>query len=265
MVSLIVDNRESIKELINENIKNVSFENLELGDYQFKLNDKVFLIIERKTVTDYAASIIDARSREQKKRLLANKHNAHVMYLVEGNILKDNTSYKYNKIDKYTIISSIINTMYRDNINVFHTSNVMETIFLLEAIYKKLDKQGDSFLKTKSTYEEDLINTVKSSKKANITPKINFKMMLNCIPGVSNKVSDRIVDKFGSMKILIENLNKIENKKEKIEFIKNLKMSDNEKAKKISKTVAENVINNLGLDNYNEILEEGSNEVDSEV
>ena len=97
MVSLIVDNRESIKELINENIKNVSFENLELGDYQFKLNDKIFLIIERKTVTDYAASIIDARSREQKKRLLANKSNAHIMYLVEGNILKDNTSFKYNR------------------------------------------------------------------------------------------------------------------------------------------------------------------------
>ena len=42
MVSLIVDNRESIKELINENIKNVSFENLELGDYQFKLTALCF-------------------------------------------------------------------------------------------------------------------------------------------------------------------------------------------------------------------------------
>ena len=249
MVSLLIDNRENIKDLLLENIPDAQLKNLEIGDYVFTINDKPFLIIERKTITDYAASIVDARGREQKKRLIANKDNAHIMYLVEGDLKKDNHSFKYNKIDRHTIISSIINTMYRDKLQVFHTTNVMETIFFLESIYKKLLKQGDSFLENKSSYESDLINTVKSTKKKNMTPEITFQMILNCIPGISNKVSKRIASRFTNPKNMITELLNIDNKNDTLEYIKNIKMSDDENAKKISKTVAENIIVYLGLDN----------------
>lgn len=249
MVSLLIDNRENIKDLLIENIPDAQLKNLEIGDYVFTINEKPFLIIERKTVTDYAASIVDARGREQKKRLIANKDNANIMYLVEGDLKKDNQSFKYNKVDRHTIISSIINTMYRDKLQVFHTANVMETIFFIESIYKKLIKQGNSFLENKSSYETDLINTVKSTKKKNMTPEITFQMILNCIPGISNKVSKRIASKFTTPKNMITELLNIENKNGRLEFIKNIKMSDDEKAKKISKTVAENIIVYLGLNN----------------
>ena len=69
MVELIIDNRENIKELLLESVPDAKFENLEIGDYVFKIDEKPFLIIERKTITDYAASIVDSRSREQKKRM----------------------------------------------------------------------------------------------------------------------------------------------------------------------------------------------------
>lgn len=249
MVSLLIDNRENIKDLLLENIPDAQLKNLEIGDYVFTINEKPFLIIERKTVTDYAASIVDARGREQKKRLIANKDSANIMYLVEGDLKKDNQSFKYNKVDRHTIISSIINTMYRDKLQVFHTANVMETIFFIESIYKKLIKQGNSFLENKSSYEADLINTVKSTKKKNMTPEITFQMILNCIPGISNKVSKRIASKFTTPKNMITELLNIENKNDRLEFIKNIKMSDDEKAKKISKTVAENIIVYLGLNN----------------
>lgn len=249
MVSLLIDNRENIKDLLIENIPDAQLKNLEIGDYVFTINEKPFLIIERKTVTDYAASIVDARGREQKKRLIANKDNANIMYLVEGDLKKDNQSFKYNKVDRHTIISSIINTMYRDKLQVFHTANVMETIFFIESVYKKLIKQGNSFLENKSSYETDLINTVKSTKKKNMTPEITFQMILNCIPGISNKVSKRIASKFTTPKNMITELLNIENKNDRLEFIKNIKMSDDEKAKKISKTVAENIIVYLGLNN----------------
>tara|TARA_B110000902_G_C13804982_1_gene397509 strand:- start:36 stop:446 length:411 start_codon:yes stop_codon:yes gene_type:complete len=124
----------------------------------------------------------------------------------------------------------------------------METIFFLESIYKKLIKQGNSFLENKSSYESDLINTVKSTKKKNMTPEITFQMILNCIPGISNKVSKRIASKFITPKNMIIELGNIDTRANKIEYIKNIKMSDDEKAKKISKTVAENIIINLGLD-----------------
>jgi len=260
MVELVIDNRENIKDLLLEKIKDATCENLEIGDYVFKIANKPFLIIERKTVTDYAASIVDARSREQKKRLIANKESAKILYLVEGDLTKDNQSFKYNKIDKHTIVSSIINTMYRDELQVFHTSNLMETIFFIESIHKKLTKQGVTFLESKSTYESDLINTVKSSKKKNLTPDISFQMMLNCIPGISNKVSKRLSEKFKSMNNMIEKLKNIDNKDAQIDFIKNIKMGDEDKSKKISKTVAENIITNLGLiDQIEELSSEGKN------
>ena len=249
MVELVIDNRENIKDLLIENIPEAKLENLEIGDYIFKIDDKPFLIIERKTVNDYAASILDHRSREQKKRLIANKDMANILYLVEGDLTKDNQSFKYNKIDKHTIISSIINTMYRDKLQVFHTSNLMETIFFITSIYNKLRKQGLKFLESKSTYENDLINTVKSSKKKNVTPEITFQMMLNCVPGISNKVSKRLCEKFKSIDNIIQKIKDIDEKKEKIEFIKNIKMSDSDNAKKISKTVAENLLIYLGIDN----------------
>ena len=82
-----------------------------------------------------------------------------------------------------------------------------------------------------------------------MTPEITFQMILNCIPGISNKVSKRIASKFTTPKNMITELLNIENKKDRLEFIKNIKMSDDEKAKKISKTVAENIIVYLGLNN----------------
>jgi|TARA_B110000858_G_scaffold7844_2_gene8433 ERCC4-type nuclease len=247
MVELVIDNRENIKDLVKETLPEVFFENLLVGDYEFRINSKPFIVIERKTISDYAASIVDSRGREQKKRLLANKSKTNIMYLIEGDITKDNSCFKYNKVNRHTIISSVINTMYRDGIQVFHTSNVMETIFLLESILHKLTSQSDTFLESKSSYEDDLINTVKINKGSNMTPRIGFRMMLNCIPSVSNKVSKRLSEKYDSINMLIDALKKIEDTDKRLEFIKNIKMSDDVGAKKLSKTVASNILSYTGL------------------
>ena len=71
-MKLLIDNRESIKELFIDSEINIVFDNLLLGDYIFKHNDQDIIIIERKTVEDYANSIRDGRHREQKSRLLSN-------------------------------------------------------------------------------------------------------------------------------------------------------------------------------------------------
>jgi ERCC4-type nuclease len=244
MVSLIVDNRENIKELLEQKITNISFENLLIGDYCFKIDNEPFLIIERKTITDYAASIKDGRNREQKKRLLSQEVNK--LYLVEGNLLKDNSSFRYNKVDKHTIISSIINTIIRDKINVFHTSDINETIFFIESIYRKLEKQGKTFIEHKSTYSQDLINTVNVSKKKNIDPNISFQMMMNCIPGISTKVSSRLSSRYKTLKDFIEILDKIETNEFRIKFIQDIRLENENKSRKISKNVAENIVNYLG-------------------
>tara|TARA_Y200000002_G_scaffold296319_1_gene250829 strand:+ start:556 stop:1368 length:813 start_codon:yes stop_codon:yes gene_type:complete len=254
-VKLIVDNRENIKEILHDKIENVKFENLCIGDYCYKINDEDFLIIERKTIADYAASIRDGRNREQKKRLKSQP--VPFIYLVEGNLTKDNSSFSYNKVTKDTIVSSILNSIMRDNIQVFHTYDINETIFFIESIYKKLDKQGKTFLKNKTNYTQDIIETVKINKKNNMNQNISFQMMMNCIPGISNKISSRLAEKFTNIKCFLETLDKIDEDK-RISYIQQLKTDDTDKARKISIKVAQNILEFIGFNEFNNKLNDKS-------
>ena len=245
-VRLIVDNRENIKEILQNKIENVEFKNLCIGDYCFRVDSEDFLIIERKTISDYAASIRDGRNREQKKRL--KSQSVKFIYLVEGNLTKDNSSFSYNKINKDTIVSSIINTIIRDDIQVFHTHDITETIFFIESIYKKLDKQGKTFLENKTNYVQDIVETAKISKKKNMNQNISFQMMMNCIPGISTKVSTRLGNKFSNIKSFLETIDKID-QDERVNYIQQLKTDDTEKARKISINVAKNIIEFIGFNN----------------
>jgi ERCC4-type nuclease len=249
LVKFTIDNRETIKDDLKKIIPDAQCSNLEIGDYQYSVDNSLFLIIERKTISDYAASIKDHRNREQKKRLLGNKGNAFVLFLVEGDLTSNNSSFRYNKVDKNTIISSIVNTITRDNINVFHTSNKTETIFFLKSIYKKLSKQGLTFLNKKTTHSEDLVTTcIQQNKSNNIDPKICFQMILNCIPKVSNTISKRIISNYDNINQFIkvvENIDKCNRVKELVK----LKSKDvNTKERNISKTAIENIIHYIGID-----------------
>lgn len=233
MVSLIIDNRELIKDKIKDLIPEATLENLDLGDYIFKIDEEVFIVIERKTIEDYASSIKDGRNREQKKRLKGHYGNKFILYLIEGKLNKDNNSFKYNKVNSQTIMSSIINTMFRDNLQVFHTSNSNETAFVIKSIYNKLQKQKDSFLKNKSTHSEDLVMCMKKKNK-NMDEITVFKSILCCIPKLSLGTATLITNKFNNISLFIK---EIEKQEDKIKFLQNL--GDK---RKISKPICENII-----------------------
>ena len=109
-MELIIDNRESTKSYFEEkNYEWISFENLDIGDYIFKYEEKIILVIERKSIQDLASSIKDGRYREQKSRLLNNYSKNNVLFLIEGDLMFDNKSINFNKVDKYTIYSTLIN------------------------------------------------------------------------------------------------------------------------------------------------------------
>lgn len=245
-VKLIVDNRESIKEQIANIIPNTSFENLILGDYLFTIDDKNILVIERKTIADYASSIADGRNREQKKRLISNYPINQIIYLVEGDLTQNNSNYTFNKISKETIVSSIMNTILRDNIQVFHTIDMKETIELLHMIYTKFQKQGLTFLSNKSCYKDDLIMT-KQCKKDNISKEMCFQMMLNCIPNVSTKISTRIVEKYSTFHLFYNELSKLSSNEEREKLIVDIKTNSNDKERKIPKTTAKNIVEFIGF------------------
>lgn len=159
MLEIIIDYREKLliesikknkneQELlndINKNVKlsekldNISFrsENLQLGDINFMLNNKLILIIERKTIADLIASVKDGRYKEQKIRMKSSGVN--MLYIIEDfyNIPTDKHNLEIYGMKVKQIFGLIFNAMFRDNIQFIFTRNVDDTYQKLEMLIKK--------------------------------------------------------------------------------------------------------------------------------
>jgi len=247
MTELIIDTRENIIQAIKAVVPEAVVRTLDLGDYVFRVNNEPVLIVERKTLADYAASISDGRHREQKTRLLANYPASSILYLVEGEMDNAEALLRFQRIKPTTLVSSMFNTMLRDNLQVLKTRNTKETVYILKCFFDKLQKEGTSFI-TRNTpdHASNLVDSVKVSKGANITPEISFRTMLACIPAVSTVTATRIASQYVSITDFITMMSCI-TKETRIDFIKDIRTSDKENARKINKTAAENIVFHLGL------------------
>lgn len=198
-IKVIIDNRE--KSIIN-NIDGLDYElkNLEIGDFHFYYKKEIVLVIERKTLKDLSSSIKDGRYREQKARMLGYYgKNVRKLYLIEGYNMKD------FKLNSKIFYSSMINMMMRDNILIYRTEDVNETIDFIKKIYIQLNKLGEKLINP-NIFKIKEIGKCKPSKKGNITQKVCFQNQLMQIPGISLKTAESLIDKYGSMKCLIEDM-----------------------------------------------------------
>ena len=240
-MELIIDTRENcIKEHFKE-YENVTIKQLDIGDIIFKFNEEIVLIIERKTIKDLSASIRDGRHREQKKRLINTIETDKICYLIEGEY--ENSKYL---LPKKTLLSSIINTLVRDNIKIIRTKNLKETLEYITILYEKLKKNPNDLLNPKDN--NSYVSTLKVKKKENLTPKICFQLQLNQIPGVSNNISSCIINNYPSMFLLIQKYQELENESEKLSLLESLKYDiANNKQRKIGKVISNRVYNYLNL------------------
>lgn len=198
---LFIDNRERV--LINY-FEKECFCNLDVADIIIKKDDDILVAIERKTIDDLKASIIDGRLKEQKLRLLnLGIKPSNIIYLIEGNILK-NTSIKGGS---NTLIGSLVNTMLRDGILVYKSSSLKETSMFIKKIYNNCQKKYDEFFcKNNNKDNIDYCSTIKIRKKDNYTPQVWYKHMLLSIPQVSVRIADCIVKEYTSLNSLFNNL-----------------------------------------------------------
>ena len=221
-VQILIDNRErEIKSYFEtlqtpDDAYRIQFCNLDIGDIQFKVDDKIVLIIERKTISDLSSSICDNRYREQKIRLLNSGIDRNrIIYLIEGNMYQP-TSIKGGTD---TLQSCLINIMFRYEIQVYKTNSLKETIYFIEKVLNKLEKDFDRFWKVDTEETQDdhnveggdppMTKTNKTStsytsvihnrKKDNITPEVWFHSQLCLIPGISKKIADAITLKYPTL------------------------------------------------------------------
>jgi len=248
-----IDVRETkLIELIksNEEIKikeyNVIVETLHLGDIVIcddEGNDVV--IIERKSISDLASSIMDGRYNEQSYRLNNSIiHNHNIIYLVEGDL----QIYRpYSNINKNTIYSSIFTLNYYKGFSVLRSMNLMETSDIIVRIFDKLvrekKKKKEGFYsnilfktqdsETNKTDKTEYVDVCKYEKKANITPENIHIIMLCQIPYISSTSAKAILNKY-NYKTLVAEIDTIDLTSVKISTVDG-------KERKLSKRVIENL------------------------
>ena len=170
-IYLIVDLRE--KGAGNENFRveilnkmhspiPIEEKNLSLGDFTWIYKDQldgeeymIDFIIERKTLNDLSASIMDGRYNEQKYRL-KNSPYKNIYYLFEGTELNTHSN---TNISKDSINTAINNTINIHNIKFFRTLSTKDTVNKLIELDSNIRKHF-TFLKDingkKITYKKYL-------------------------------------------------------------------------------------------------------------
>ncbi len=216
-----------------DNIQIISA-NLLLGDIHITYNNSLTHIFERKTLADLQASILDGRYKEQKARLLSNTSQKYITYIIEGdNILSSNCFSKY----KSMIQGAYLHTMFRDNIRILYTKNIVETTTLILLISTKILDKPDKFLYEEYTADKCYTDFVKLKKKKidNIDLKTCFIMQLSQIPMISNVIAKNIYAKYKSMGNLVKSLMPFESAEQKIKELCKLDGVGKEKAASIVK------------------------------
>lgn len=185
-IILIIDNREpvEVKKSLEQQIE-IKYEPLNVGDYLYQDKDgNVKLVIERKTIADFQASLKDGRFREQRSRLL--ELNCKIVYIIEGPLVMDNC-----------VSGALENMALYHNICIIPTLNLQQTIHVLTSLYKKVGEK----------YITNQISLFKGRKKADHSVT-HLEAMLETIPGISPAISKAIVNKYSTPYILIKEFEK---------------------------------------------------------
>ena len=238
---LYIDCRETeiIKHLEK---KEITFkkEQLEIGDIIFYKNDKILLLIERKTIEDLASSIKDGRFRKQYLNIINNIDSNRCCYLIEGNILVNRQS--IGNVKKKIIYGAIFNKMFRDDIKIIHSYHIEETIIIIEELVDRLIKRSLYYNKDNENNENNennrnQINIPNICKKKNLTPNECFRYQICQIPSISTKKAEIICSKCKNMVELIEILKNNPKNLETFEF----------NGKKIGKNSTQKIAQYLGI------------------
>lgn len=257
---------ETLSKLFS-NIKLVK-EQLPIGDVIINDGAEELLIIERKTITDLAASIKDGRYEEQSYRLNGLPHHNHnIIYLIEGDFNKFNGFRE--RIDKQTLYSAMFSINYYKGFSLMRSISVDETAAIICNMGQKLGKErkigkdksklcfysnSNSSSSSKQVLEtdkqvevaeapevaatsKDYCKVVKKVKKDNITAENIGEIMLCQIPGISSASALAILEQFKTLPNLIKCIN------EDKTCLSNVTTKDaNGKSRKISKTVVSTVL-----------------------
>lgn len=276
-ITIKIDVREH--DLIYMFEKNVLFrdvkvqkENLPLGDVIIMDGDEEKIIIERKTLSDLAASIKDGRYEEQGYRLNGcNHHNHNIVYLIEGDVAKYNI-FK-GRLDKMTLYSAMFSINYYKGFSLMRSNSLEESALIILNMVQKMSKSMkksyysnassptpnqnpnitssdtldtsnpdepislENALTKEESEEKEYCGVVKKVKKDNITVANIGEIMLCQIPTISSITALAILGKFHTITQLILSIQQDINCMKDVSYV-----NSKGQTRKISKTSIANII-----------------------
>jgi len=214
-MTLVIDYRE--KALLSR--LPAETKNLILGDVCIQKDGQDVIILERKTVADLSASIIDGRYQEQSFRLLESNLPPHkIVYLIEGSLHHEQS------IQKKGLISAMISLWFTKGFSVVHTASIDETVEYLQILLEKVSKESDT---------HDYVSTLKTKKKDKLTPENIDIVLLSQIPSISTVTAKALLQVYPTIYALTSAL------KENKECLSTFTYGD--KKRKLSKSCIENL------------------------
>ena len=194
---LVIDDREHhLQSCLRHNYPNIPFsvQRLQLGDIHLYHQGTLVVIIERKTLEDYASSIRDGRLQEQCQRLQEHQKQTGVQafYIVEGAPVSSLST--FHRVSPAAIYSSFLSKTLRDHMPIIRTDNLTDTALVISKLYQR----WPSF-KTQSTE----VSVIKPTKKKALSADMCYQQQLAQFPGISHKSAQAIARQFPSWKHLV--------------------------------------------------------------
>lgn len=235
-----IDYREKdIIELFKD-IKDINFKvcNLIIGDFIIK-NEKgdILFAIERKSIKDLCASIVDGRMSEQRSRLIESiQDNNKIVYIIEGTKMNAFIYGSSPDVTKKSINSSILNLIFKHNYRVVFTDSKQDTVDNLVLLYTKIKESN-----LELNMNTNVIKIIKKSDKINENIFIN---MLSVIPGVSAKIAIKIHEQYDTLNELMFAYNNLQNENDKKKMLSEI-LVNADTNRKVGKATSEKIYYSL--------------------
>lgn len=194
----IVDNRE--RDLIPLLDPVPEIKALPVGDIWIGVQEGAKgIVIERKTIRDLEASILDGRYREQRGRILAFCHEqgAQPVYVLEGPY-----SSASGRLAPTTLTKYVNRLVLRYQIPVIHTVSLQDTADWLRVVLEQWKEDPTALQRTTELVK--VSDGIHVQKKANAGDPRQF--LLQCLvqcPGISVKMAEQLTAAFPTWENLL--------------------------------------------------------------
>jgi len=201
----LLDTRESDLIKLLETTEGLTVKSLDVGDIWIGLDaeGKMVedgLIIERKSIADLEASILDGRYREQRGRILSycQENKTRPVYILEGTTAT-------GRLEKSAILKFMNRLVLHYSIAVIRTQSIPETAEVIKTLIQQWNEADPQKSIRKKTDAVKVTDGLHVQKKANAGDHRTFA--ISCLaqcPGVSVKIAETLIDTFKTLKGVIE-------------------------------------------------------------